>query len=319
MKNKRNMIWLTTILLIVIAIPLLAFKPWERNHEKQLNYTGEMEPRLGYVELQVSNLDNSLRFYQKIIGLKLLEKNGNTAKLTADGDTPLLTLIEESSFVERPMRTTGLFHFAILVPNREELALMLQHLIDSEYPLQGVSDHQYSEAIYLADPDLNGIEIYVDRDPDLWLEDDEGGYVGGTYELDVKGLLSEMNSKEWEGLSSNTRLGHMHLQVSSIEESHNFYVDALGFNVVSQDTQMLFVSKDDYHHHIGMNTWAGEGLPTPPKNSLGLRYYTMHFTEEEYKQAKSELTRLGFQFTEENEVITSEDPSGNQIKIIIWD
>ena len=319
MKNKKKLIWLTTILLIVIAIPLLAFIFWEKEHEKQLTYTGEMEPRLGYVELQVSNLDNSLKFYQEIIGLKLLEMNGNTAKLTSDGETPILTLMEESSFIERPMRTTGLFHFAILVPNREELAMLLQHLIDSNYPLQGVSDHQYSEAIYLADPDQNGIEIYVDRNPNLWIEDDKGGYVGGTYELDVKGLLSEINSKEWKGLTSDTRLGHMHLQVSSIDESHKFYVDALGFNVVSQDSQMLFVSKDDYHHHIGMNTWAGEGLPKPPENSLGLRYYTVHFTTEEYNHAKSELTRLGFQFTEENEVITTEDPSGNQIKLIVWD
>ncbi|MEH7388330.1 VOC family protein [Bacillus sp. JJ1521] len=319
MHFKKNFVWLSTILLIIIAIALIGFKPWEAKNEKQLNYTGEMEPRLGYVELQVSDLEQSLSFYQEIIGLRLLEKNGSSAKLTADGTTPILTLIEESSFVERPFGTTGLFHFAILVPNREELALVLNHLIDSEYPLQGVSDHQYSEAIYLADPDFNGIEIYVDRDPDLWIEDDAGGYVGGTYELDVKGLLSEMNGKDWSGLSNDTRLGHMHLQVSNIEKSEEFYVDALGFNVVSKDAQKLFVSKDDYHHHIGMNTWAGEGLPKPPENALGLRFYTTHFTSEEYNQAKLQLKNLGFSYTEENDVITTEDPSGNQIKIILWE
>ncbi|MEH7237791.1 VOC family protein [Bacillus sp. JJ1562] len=319
MRYKKNIVWLSTILLIVIAIVLIGFKPWEANNEKRLNYTGEMEPRLGYVELQVSDLEQSLSFYQEIIGFKLLEKNGNSAKLTSDGKTPILTLIEESSFVERPFGTTGLFHFAILVPSREELASMLNHLIDSEYPLQGVSDHQYSEAIYLADPDFNGIEIYVDRDPDLWLEDESGGYVGGTYQLDVKDLLSEISGKEWDGLAADTRLGHMHLQVSNIEESEKFYVDALGFNVVARDSQMLFVSKDDYHHHIGMNTWAGEGLPKPPDNALGMRYYTTHFTQEEYDQAISQLTKLGFSFTEENNVITTEDPSGNQIKIILWD
>ncbi|MEH7381844.1 VOC family protein [Bacillus sp. JJ1533] len=316
MTFKKNFAWLSIILLVVIAVVLIAFKPWE-NNKKLLNYTGEMEPRLGYVEMQVSDLDNSLQFYQEIIGFKLLKKNGNSAKLTTDGTTPILTLIEESSFVERPFGTTGLFHFAILVPNREDLALILKHLIDIQYPIQGVSDHQYSEAIYLADPDQNGIEIYVDRDPNLWLEDEAGGYAGGTYQLDVKDLISEMNGKEWDGLATDTRLGHMHLQVSNIEEAEKFYVDALGFNVVARDTQMLFVSKDDYHHHIGMNTWAGVGLPKPPENALGLRFYTTHFTKEEYTQAKSQLTKLGFSFSEDNNVITTEDPSGNQLKIIL--
>ncbi|MEH7345084.1 VOC family protein [Bacillus sp. JJ1532] len=313
---KKNIIWLSIVVLTVIVLVLVTLKPWERD-AKQLNYTGEMEPRLGYVELSVSDLDNSLRFYQEIIGFKLLERNERTAELTTDGTTPILTLIEENSFVERPFRTTGLFHFAILVPNREELALVLKYLIESEYPLQGVSDHQYSEAIYLADPDNNGIEIYVDTDPDLWLEDEKGGYVGGTYPLDINNLLSEIKADKWEGLPSETRLGHMHLQVSNIEDSEKFYVDALGFDVVSKDSQMLFVSKDDYHHHIGMNTWAGKGLPSPPENALGLKYYTTHFTEDEFNNAKSELKRLGFPFTEEDNVISTEDPSGNQIKIVL--
>jgi catechol 2,3-dioxygenase len=313
---KKNIVWLSIIVITVIVLVLVSLKPWKRD-DKQLNYTGEMEPRLGYVELTVSDLDQSLRFYQEIIGLKLLERNDRTAKLTTDGTTPILTLMEENSFVERPFGTTGLFHFAILVPNREELAFVLKHLIEAEYPLQGVSDHQYSEAIYLADPDNNGIEIYVDRDPALWLEDGEGGYVGGTYSLDTNDLLSEIRADEWKGLSSETRLGHMHLQVSNIEDSEKFYVDALGFDVVSKDAQMLFVSKDDYHHHIGMNTWAGKGLPKPPENALGLQYYTTHFTEDEFNKAKSELKRLRFPYTEENDVISTEDPSGNHIKIVL--
>jgi catechol 2,3-dioxygenase len=313
---KKNIVWLSIVVLAVIILVLVTLKPWEKDN-KQLNYTGEMEPRLGYVELSVSDLDHSLAFYQGIIGFKLLERNERTATLTTDGTTPILTLQEEETFVKRPSGTTGLFHFAILVPNREELALIFKHLIESEYPLQGVSDHQYSEAIYLADPDQNGIEIYVDRDPDLWLEDEEDGYVGGTYPLDTNGLLSEIKADKWEGLSNETRLGHMHLQVSNIEESEKFYVEALGFDVVSKDAQKLFVSKDDYHHHIGMNTWVGKGLPKPPENALGLKYYTTHFTEDEFNKAKSELTRLGFPFTEENNVLSTEDPAGNRIKIVL--
>jgi catechol 2,3-dioxygenase len=307
---KKNILWLSIVVLAVIVLVLVTLKPWEQD-KKLLNYSSGMEPRLGYVELSVSDLDHSLRFYQEIIGFKLLERNERTATLTTDGTVPILK--EEEAFVERPFGTTGLFHFAILVPNREELALVLNHLIESEYPLQGVSDHQYSEAIYLAVPDHNGIEIYVDRKPALWLEDGEGGYVGGTYSLDTNDLLSEIKADECR----ETRLGHMHLQVSNIEDSEKFYIDALGFDVVSKDAQMLFVSKDDYHHHIGMNTWAGKGLPKPPENALGLQLYTIHFTEDEFNKAKSELRRLGFLYTEENDVISTEDPAGNHIKIVL--
>jgi catechol 2,3-dioxygenase len=316
MLMKKNIVWLSIIVLTIFVLVLVSLKPWKRD-DKQLNYTGEMEPRLGYVQLTVSDLDQSLRFYQEIIGFKLLERNERTAKLTTDGTTTILALMEENSFVERPFGTTGLFHFAILVPNREELALVLNYLLESEYPLQGVSDHQYSEAIYLADPDNNGIEIYVDRNPTLWLEDGKGGYVGGTYSLDTNDLLSEIRAEEWKGLSRETRIGHMHLQVSNIEDSEKFYVNALGFDVVSKDAQMLFVSKDDYHHHIGMNTWAGQGLPKPPENALGLQFYTIHFTEDEFNKAKSDLKRLGFPYTEENDVISTEDPAGNHIKIVL--
>ncbi|WP_227940067.1 VOC family protein [Alkalihalobacillus deserti] len=119
------------------------------------------------VELQVSNLDNSLTFYQELIGYQVLERDEKTAKLTTDGGVPQLLLKEEKSFVVRPSRTTGLFHFAIVVPTRQDLAISLIHLLETGYPIQGASDHQYSEAVYLSDPDNNGIEIYVERSKSL--------------------------------------------------------------------------------------------------------------------------------------------------------
>jgi len=109
----------------------------------------------------------------------------------------------------------------------------------------------------------------------------------------------------------------MHLQVSNIEESEKFYVEALELNIVARDTHMLFVSKDSYHHHIGMNIWSGVGLPAPPSNAIGLKYFTLHFTEEEYDRVKENLDRLGFSFSEDNHEITVKDPSGNTIKILI--
>jgi len=169
-------------------------------------YTGSMEPRIGYVELQVSDLDLSLTFYQEFIGFQLLERDEKTAKLTADGIVPLLALKEEDSYVERPLRSTGLYHFAIVVPTRQDLALSLMHLAESGYPLQGASDHQYSEAVYLTDTDNNGIEIYVDRDSDQWERDGNGGYVGGTAPLDVENLFAEIKANSWNGLPSGTRI-----------------------------------------------------------------------------------------------------------------
>lgn len=316
MKNKR-IISLIIIFTIVVAL-FLFLKKEGRDEEMSLEtYTGVMEPRIGYLELQVSDLEHSLTFYQELIGFQVLERDEKTAKLTTDGSVPQLLLKEEESFVERPSRTTGLYHFAILVPTRQDLALVLAHLAEAGYPLQGASDHQYSEALYLADPDNNGIEIYADRDSSQWERDGKGGYVGGTALIDVESLLAEIKETKWNGLPSGTRIGHMHLQVSDIEESETFYVEALGLNIVAKDTHMLFVSKDAYHHHIGMNIWSGKGLPAPPENALGLTYFTLHFNEEEYDRAKENLDRLGFKYSEDKKGMKVEDPSGNIIKIIL--
>ncbi len=305
--------------IIAIVIALVIFQKKE-GHKEEMNmetYTGNMEPRIGYVELKVSNLDQSLTFYRQLIGFQVLERDDKTAKLTTDGLVPQLLLIEEETYVERPLRTTGLYHFAIVVPTRQDLALSTIHLIENNYPIQGASDHQYSEAVYLADPDNNGIEIYVDRDSNQWKRDGNGGYVGATDALDVEGLFAEIKDKTWTGLPRGTRIGHMHLQVSDIEESEKFYVEALGFQIVAKETHMLFVSKDEYHHHIGMNIWAGKELPAPPKNALGLKYFTFHLTEEEYDRAKENLGRLGFNYSEGQQEMFVEDPSGNTIKFLI--
>ncbi|MCM3160749.1 VOC family protein [Metabacillus litoralis] len=314
----KNMTIISVIIIFAIIVALFIFLKKEGRDEEMSveTYKGVMEPRIGYVELQVSNLDRSLTFYEELIGFQLLEQDEKTATLTTNGLVPQLILKEEESFVERPPGTTGLYHFAIVVPTRKDLALSTKHLLESGYPIQGASDHQYSEAVYLADPDNNGIEIYVDRDSSQWIRDENGGYVGATNPLDAENLFAEIKGNTWNGLPSKTRIGHMHLQVSNIEESERFYVEALGLRIVAKDTHMLFVSKDEYHHHIGMNIWAGKGLPVPPKNALGLKFFTLHFTEEEYNDAKENLDQLKYNYLEENQELTVEDPSGNKIKIL---
>ncbi len=318
MKNMR-LIALVIILAIGVALFIFLNKDGDKENLIMKSYTGEMEPRIGYVELQVSDLDQSVTFYKELIGFQELERDDKTVTLTTDGTVPQLLLREEESFVERPFRSTGLYHFAILVPTREDLALSLVRLAEAGYQIQGASDHQYSEAVYLADPDNNGIEIYVDREPDQWERDGKGGYIGGTAPLDIENLFGEIKENTWDGLPSGTRIGHMHLQVSDIEESEKFYVDILGLDIVAKDNHMLFVSKDAYHHHIGMNIWSGKGLPAPPENALGLKYFTLHFTEEEYFSAKENLDKLGYNYREDNLEISVQDPSGNNIKIVLKD
>lgn len=307
------------VLLVVAMFVFVFFLTREESREAtgMTAYTEALEPRIGYVELQVSDLDKSVEFYTDLIGFSILEKGGNTAELTADGISPHLVLTQDDTFVERSPRTTGLYHLAILVPTRQDLALSFVHLIETEYPVQGASDHQYSEALYLADPDGNGIEIYTDRNSDEWIQDSSGGYVGATNPLDIESLLSEVKDAEWAGLSEGTRIGHMHLQASDLQASEKFYVEALGFDIVAQDSHMLFVSKDAYHHHIGMNTWAGNGIPKASENALGLKHFTFHLTEEEYDSAKAGLTEGNFQFEESNQTVTVEDPGGVKLKLIL--
>ncbi len=315
--KKTWIISVIIILTIVVTLFLFLTKKGRDEDMSMETYTRTMEPRIGYVELQVSNLEQSLAFYKELIGFQVLERDEETAKLSTDGLVPHLVLKEEEIYVERPIGTTGLYHFAIVVPTRQDLALSTKHLVDSGYPVQGASDHQYSEAVYLADPDNNGIEIYVDREPNQWIRDKNGGYVGATEPLDGESLFAEIKGSTWTGLASDTRIGHIHLQISDIEESERFYVEALGLDIVAKDTHMLFVSKDAYHHHIGMNIWAGKGLPTPPENALGLKYFTLHFTKEEYNSAKANLDHLKYNYMEDNQTIIVDDPSGNRIKILI--
>jgi catechol 2,3-dioxygenase len=274
---------------------------------------------IGHVHLIVSNLERSLRFYTEIIGFRLLKQNQHEAALTADGVTPLVVLEEKADAVPKPPRTTGLYHFAILVPDRKSLAEALLHLLQTGYPLQGASDHLFSEAIYLADPDGNGIEIYADRPMEKWEKTANGEYKAVTEPLDVNNLLAQAGTEAWSGLPMHTRIGHIHLHVAHIEEAYAFYVQGLGFEPTTRmGTHALFVSAGGYHHHIGLNTWAGVGAPKPPANAVGLRVFSIVLPNEaEREKVVERLQHIGASVRRsENSILTS-DPSGNEIELII--
>jgi catechol 2,3-dioxygenase len=268
------------------------------------------------LNIKVQDLERSLAFYQEIIGLKVYEKTDKSAQLTADGKTVLLSIEQPSDVIPKKGRTTGLYHFALLLPDRTDLAKILKHFLQTEYPLQGASDHLVSEAIYLADPDGNGIEIYTDRPASEW-EWNEQHVVMATQALDAENLLARGMDQGWNGLPAGTVMGHIHLHVAELAKTEEFYTKGLGFDVVSRyGPQALFISTGKYHHHIGLNTWNGVGAPKPPANSVGLESYTLVLPDEaSLKDTVTRLQEIGAAVGEEKGIFITEDPSGNRINL----
>jgi len=243
----------------------------------QMSFTIHSQTSLGTVKLNISNLARSITFYEKIIGLKVLSQTEHTAKMTVDGTTVLLELVQvDDPYTGTKRGHTGLYHFAILLPNRKELSKILRHLIANQIAI-GQADHLVSEALYLSDPDQNGIEIYRDRPRSEWEYSENGMVKMASDPIDWESLLAESEDEPFLGLSEQSIIGHIHLHVSSLEKAKDYYVDVLGFTLES-DWSMngaLFVGAGGYHHHIGLNIWNGRGGSPLPSNATGIHYFTI--------------------------------------------
>lgn len=281
-----------------------------------MNFHSSPNTFVSHVHLNVMDLQRSLTFYKKIIGFQILEETNQKAILTADGKTPLLTIEQSENATPKQPRTTGLYHYALLLPSRADLAKLIRHFIKISYPLQGASDHLVSEALYLADPDGNGIEIYSDRPATNW-KWNKDEVAMDTVPLDAQSILKEWDGKPWQGLPAGTVMGHIHLHVAELVKTEQFYCDGLGFEVVNRyGNQALFISTGGYHHHIGLNTWNGIGAPAPSKQSVGLQSYLIELpTEEKRNTIIQRLEKLGAQIKEKNNIYTTQDPSGNLIQL----
>lgn len=280
-----------------------------------MNFHKKPTTYVDHVHLHVADIERSLTYYQDVIGFRVLERNGNIAKLTTDGKTSLVTIEQPDQVELKAGRTAGLYHFAILLPKRSDLADILYHFADNGVQA-GQADHLVSEAFYLTDPDGNGIEIYIDRDPSEWTWTN-GEVAMTTDPIDMESLLADRSGESWEKLPDGTVMGHIHLHVSDLAKSEEFYHEGLGFEVVNRfGGQALFLSTDKYHHHIALNTWAGVGAPAAPKNSPGLKEYSIVLPDEATKEKTvKQLQAIGARVTEKDGVTVTEDPSGNTIRL----
>lgn len=278
--------------------------------------TAHLHPltRLGSVHLTVSDLGRGLEFYQRMLGLRVHRQEADTAALGA-GENDLVVLTEIPGAVRQP-RTTGLYHFALLVPSRLDLAQVLRNLLEKGAHLDGASDHLVSEALYLSDPDGNGIEIYRDRPRQHWQF--TGHQIRMTVDpLDWEGVLAELGRADvqWSGMAAGTRLGHMHLHVADLQAAVSFYTRAIGFELtLSYGNSAAFLSAGGYHHHLGVNTWNGVGAPPPPPCSIGLRYFTVVLPEtDELSRLIDRLEGASVSYETSGAGIFVEDPSQNRL------
>lgn len=229
---------------------------------------------LGAVHLTVTHLDRSVAWYADALGLRVHRHEPDVAEL-GDGTTTVLVLHEVGQ-ASAPGRHAGLYHVALLYPSRVELARAAVRLGVKRVPLHGASDHGTHEAIYLADPDGNGLELAADRLRAVWPAPEEEFGRGGPRPLDQESLLASVTGEAPRPhVGDGLRIGHLHLHVGSVADGLAFYRDVLGFAVWAQLPSAAFVSAGGYHHHLGFNVWRGEDVPALPARTVGLRWWTV--------------------------------------------
>ena len=279
---------------------------------------GEISPlaTVGAVHLTVSELERSLDYYRAVVGLSVLEAGAGRASLGV-GERELLVLVEEPG--ARPaLGHTGLYHFALLLDQRADLARWLAHAARDRVALVGLSDHFVSEALYLSDPDGHGIEIYRDRPREVW----EGQVAGRmtTLPLDLENLLGELDdprSEPFGGLTDATVMGHVHLKVSDIAQTVAFYRDVLGFALMAQlGAQAAFLSAGGYHHHLGANTWESRGASPAPPGYASLRHATIVLPDDAERDRLLARADAAGRVEDGADGPLVRDPSGNALVLV---
>ena len=272
---------------------------------------------IGLVTLRVTNLERSRAFYEGILAFQALELEPGRVVLGGQDKKPLLELIEVPGGTPQPRRATGLYHVAILFPTRADLGRELVRVANAGIEI-GQGDHLVSEALYISDPDDNGLELYQDRPRSTWTW--QNGFVKmATDPVDIQGLVEEgmRDAEPWDVIPAGTKVGHIHLQVGNIAAAKHFYHDILGFDITAQMPSALFISAGGYHHHIGMNTWHSLNAKPTPITSAGLHTYVIVIPSQEGLQAvKGRLSANNIPFEEQENIIRVDDPWSNHIQLV---
>jgi catechol 2,3-dioxygenase len=279
------------------------------------------DAHIGRVRLRVAELGRALEFYRDLLGLRLEREQGTTATLAAGfagGHRKLIVLEERPGISRRPPRprTTGLYHVALLVPNRRELGRALIGLGEAGYSLRGMADHAVSESLYLDDPDGNGLEIYADRPRARWPVQD--GVIQMTVDpMDLDGVIAAGRESPipWTGLPDETVVGHVHLTVSGMERAVAFYRDVIGFDVMMSIPSLTALSAGGYHHHLNLNTWAGEGALPDSEQVAGLLGWELKVSGDQDRRALIGRLAAAGALTGSGDGVIGHDPDRIQVEI----
>ena len=271
--------------------------------------------RLGQVELTVADLDRSVAWYQQALGLRLHDRGAMTAWL-GDGHQTTVVLVEDPRATPAGRGTAGLYHFALLFPGREELARAIARLAAFRVPIDGASDHGTHEAIYLPDPDGNGIELAWDRAPELWPSPEDGA--AAQRALDIPDVMATIAGEPLAlHVGEDLRMGHVHLHVGDIAEAVAFYRDVLGFDLRADFGVAAFLRAGDYHHHVGVNTWNGVGATAPPAHTAGLRCWTTELpSDADVAVVRARAAAAGAPVEDAGEGFVTADPFGTRVAFV---
>lgn len=266
------------------------------------------------VTLRVKDITKMLDFYLNILKMKQINKVDNVYSLGTESNRVLVNLVLDEN-AEVGKRKTGLYHFALLLPTRHDLGVFLNYILKSGYPLSGASDHAVSEALYLNDPEGNGIEIYRDR-PFLEWKFNEAGVEMTTIAIDHQTLLKEKGV--YSQIPEGTIMGHLHLHVNNIKKAHDFFVDILGFNkMLDYGPTASFISDANYHHHIAYNTWLGTTSPNIKYNQTGLIAYEVNLPLNKVDELIERLNKNNIPYVRTNDEIQLKDTNEVDMHLVL--
>ena len=242
-------------------------------------YQYNSQIHLAEVALNVKDLESQTAFYHQLLGLEIFSQSEGEALLGA-GEKALVKLIKTDD-TSNPKQTYGLYHMALLLPSREDLANVFKHLLDLKIPLVGGADHGYSEAIYLKDLEGNGIELYRDKPVTEWDIREDGRIIGVTEELSAQDIYELGKELDPFVIASGTRMGHVHLSVKNSREASSFYQESLGLEDKFTIPHASWIASGDYHHHLAVNEWGGKNLAPREHGMTGLAYYAVEVENKE--------------------------------------